>query len=39
MQHGGDAEACTEALRVGGDGEQGLGCGLEQDVCNIRFAI
>ncbi len=30
MQHSGDAESRPESLRIGSDGEQGLGRGLEQ---------
>ncbi len=39
MEHRGETDAGAEVLGVGGDGDQGLGGGLEQDACNIRFAI
>jgi hypothetical protein len=32
MQHGGDADAGTEMLRIGGDRQHGLGRDLEQQV-------
>ena len=32
VQHGGEADACAEMLRVGGDGGERLGGGPEQEV-------
>ena len=43
VQHGGDADARAEMLGVGGDGDQGLGGGPEQEVvdgfisCSLRI--
>ena len=39
MQHGGDAQACAETLRISGDGEQGLGRGLEQQIVDHRLVL
>jgi len=39
MQHGGDAQACTETLGISGDGEQGLGRGLEQQMINHGLVL
>ena len=36
VQHGGDADAGAEVLGVGGDGDQRLGRGLEQEVVDRR---
>jgi len=34
VQHGEEADVGTEATRIGGDGEQCLGNGSEQDAVN-----
>jgi hypothetical protein len=37
MQHGGDADPGAQMPGIGGDGERGLGGGLEQQVINHRL--
>jgi len=32
VQHGGKADACAQALGIGGDGGQRVGCGPEQEI-------
>lgn len=39
MEHGGDADAGTEIPGIGGDGERGLGRGLEQQVVEQRLVV
>jgi Bacterial regulatory helix-turn-helix protein, lysR family len=39
VQHGGDANAGAEVLRVSGDRGQGLGRGLEQEIVNDSFVL
>ncbi len=39
MQYAGKADPGAEMLRVGGDGEQRLGAGFEQDVVNHRLVL
>ncbi len=39
VEHGGEADAGAEVLGVGGDGDQGLGGGLEQDVVDHRLVV
>jgi hypothetical protein len=39
MQHGGDAQACAETLGVGGDGEQRLSGGFEQQIVDDRLVV
>jgi len=39
MQYGGDAQACAESLGISGDGEQGLGSGLEQQCVDDRLVV
>jgi hypothetical protein len=39
MQHGGDADASAQMPGIGGDGERGLGGGLEQHVINHRLVL
>ncbi len=39
MQHAGKADPGAEMLRVGGDGDQRLGAGLEQDVVDHRLVL
>ena len=39
MQHGGDADSGTEVLRIGGDGDERLGRGLEQDVVDDGLVL
>ncbi len=39
MQHGGDADAGAEMLGIGGDGEHGLGAGLEQQVIDHSLVL
>ena len=37
VEHGGDADPGAQMLRVGGDGEQRLGRGAEQQVVDQRL--
>lgn len=39
MEHGGDADARAEMLRIGGDRQHGLRCGLEQKVIDERLVV
>src|SRR5258707_3566341 len=39
MEHGGDADACAEMARVGGDGEHRLRRCPEQQVVNLRLVV
>jgi hypothetical protein len=39
MKHGGGADAGAEVARIGGDGEQRLGCGAEQQVVDHRLVL
>ena len=39
MEHGGGADAGTEVLGIGGDREQSLGRGAEQQVIDGRFVL
>ena len=39
MQHGGDADAGAEMLGVGGDGDQGLGGGLQQNIVDHGLVL
>jgi len=39
MQHGGDADAGTEVPWIGGDGDQGLGRGLEQEIVDDCLVV
>ena len=39
MQHGGDAQTRAETLRIGSDGEQGLGRGLEQQIVDHGLVL
>ena len=39
MQHGGDADAGTQVLRIGGDRERGLGRRLEQQVVDRPLVL
>ena len=39
MQHCGGADAGTEVPRIGGDGEQRLGCGAEQQIIDNRLVL
>ena len=39
MQHGEEADARAQVLRVGGDGDQRFGGGVEQDVVDDRFVL
>ena len=39
VQHGGDADAGAEVLGIGGDGEHGLGGGLEQQIVDHRLVL
>jgi hypothetical protein len=39
VEHGGDADTCTEMTGVGGDGEHGLGGHPEQQVINHRLVV
>ncbi|MGY4286903.1 hypothetical protein ACVWXO_006123 [Bradyrhizobium sp. LM2.7] len=39
VQHGGDADAGAEVLRIGGDRQQGLGRDLEQEIVDHRLVL
>ena len=39
MQHGSEADAGAEVLGVGGDGDQGLGGGFEQQVIDDGLVV
>lgn len=39
MEHGGDADVRAKMLRIGGDRQHRLGCGLEQKVVDLRFVM
>ena len=39
MEHGGDADPCTEALGIGGDGERCLGRRLHQQVVDHALVL
>ncbi len=39
VKHGGQADAGAEMLRIGGDGDQGLGGGLEQDAIDRGLVL
>ena len=39
VQHGGDADACTEMARVGGDGQHGLRRRAEQQVVDNSLVL
>ena len=39
VQHGGEADAGAEVLRVGGDGDERLGRGLEQDIVDHGLVL
>ncbi len=39
VQHGGEADLGAEVLRIGGDGDQGLGGGLEQDGVDLGLVV
>jgi hypothetical protein len=39
MEHGGDTDPGAEVLGIGGDGERGLGSGLEQDVVDHGLVL
>src|SRR5215207_4850867 len=39
VEHGGGADAGAEVLGIGGDGEQRLGCGAEQQVVDHRLVL
>ena len=39
VEHGGQADAGAEMLGVAGDGDQGLGGGLEQDAIDRRLVV
>ena len=39
MQHGGEPDAGAEVLGVGGDGDQGLGGGFEQQVIDDGLVL
>ena len=39
VQHGGDADAGAEVLGIGGDRDQGLGRGLEQEIVDHRLVL
>ena len=39
VEHGGDADAGAEMPGIGGDGEQRLGRGLEQQVVDHRLVV
>ena len=39
MQYCGNTQATAETLGVGGDGEQGLGRGLEQQIVDHRLVV
>jgi hypothetical protein len=39
VQHGGEPDAGAEVLGVGGDGDQGLGGGFEQQVIDDRLVV
>ena len=39
MQHHSDADTSPEVFRIGGDGEQSLGGGLEQEIIDHRFVL
>ena len=39
MQHCGGADAGAEVPRIGGDGEQRLGCGAEQQIVDNRLVL
>ena len=39
VEHGGKADACAEMFRIGGDGAQGLGCGLEQEIVDYGLVL
>ena len=39
VEHGGDADAGAEVLGVGGDGDQRLGRGLEQQVVDDGLVL
>jgi len=39
VQHGGDADAGAEVFWVGGDGSQGLGRSLEQQIVDDRLVV
>ena len=39
VQHGGEADAGAKVLRVGGDGDERLGRGLEQEVVDDRLVL
>jgi len=39
MQHAGKSDPGAEMFGVGGDGDQGLGGGLEEDVVDHRLVL
>jgi hypothetical protein len=39
VEHGGEADARAQMLRVGGDGGQRLGCGLEQQIVDDGLVL
>ena len=39
MEHGGDADARAQMPGIGGDGEHGLGGGLEQDAVDHLLVL
>jgi hypothetical protein len=39
VQHGSDADARPEMLRIGGDRQHSLRCGVEQKVVNQRLVV
>src|SRR3546814_13372348 len=39
VEHGSNADPCAEVLRVGGDGQHRLRCGLEQQVIDHRLVL
>ena len=39
MENGGEADACAQMLRIGGDGGQRLGGGPEQKVVDGRLVL
>src|SRR6516162_7490685 len=39
MEHGEKADLGTQVLGIGSDGEQGLGCGSEQDTVELSLVL
>ena len=39
MENGGDTDPCAEMFGIGGDGDGGLGGGLEQEIIDHRFVL